>query len=110
MGQRGPVSKFAKEAPRTVKDLTPPSVLTGEALAFWERNSGVIRAAEDIDPFVLLCFLWVDSFSLDGRQRGDAMRQFNSLSRQFGMTPDSRRRIATSNQDRDADAPLFEFE
>ena len=109
MGQRGPQSKHATEVEKTVTDVAPPPLLRGEALAFWLRNSAVIKGHEDIDSFTLLCSLWVDCFELEGRQRSDAVRQFTSLARQFGMTPDSRRRIAASNADRHADKPEFSF-
>ena len=109
MAGRGPTPKHAAEVPQTVGEVTPPDFLQGEALAFWGRNSNVIRGTEDVDSFVLLCTLWCDCFALEGRQRIDAVRQFNSLARQFGMTPDSRRRIAASNADRHADKPEFTF-
>jgi hypothetical protein len=112
MGTRGPVPKTAPTLTRTIDpaDLVPPAGLCPMARQFWEQNVECVLHGTDLCSYALMGQLWVKTQTTEGREYADAVRQYLALARQFGLTPDSRRRLTAASPDRHADKTEFRFD
>ena len=81
----------------------PPKHLPPKARQFWAKVYPVLAdrlKPSDLPGFELLCLNWHLIHSTDpiadpksGVVHFAAQKQFNALSKQFGLTPDARRRV-----------------
>jgi membrane-bound lytic murein transglycosylase len=110
MGNRGTVGQKGSIVPKTVDGIEPPANMDGQALAFFTRNQHTVLGVEDYDSFCILCGLYQDVMNAaNAKDKEAATRQYIMLAKQYGLTPESRKRLQVSSQDRHASKPEFDF-
>lgn len=93
--------------------MRAPKKLTGEALAYWQRNAklcermGTLTDA-DVDTFTLLCTVWARLAAAEVNSAGSIefvclTKQFSNLSKLFGLDPVSRKKLGIEHDQEDAD-------
>lgn len=99
--------------------MDAPSSLTGEALAFWQRNAPRLEkdgrlTADDVDTFMMLCQTWGDFQSMAGVGTGEEFyreqiqksrlrKEFIAIARQFGLLPAERKRMKLTGDPDESD-------
>ncbi len=106
MGKRGNLARLTLIQPEALDDLTPPDWLGEIGKDFWHKHAASLAennmlTSTTTDTFALLCDLWQNVRTSEGRLRLDTVSRFYAVAKLFKLIPQQAGKPAERFDDKD---------